>query len=241
MKLTDYKVLTFDVVGTLIDFETGILTATRRIGGPKASDIADNDIFDAFKRADDIYRGDARAPNRFMYTMADIYRTFAAELGLEADAVSGERFEASVVHWPAFPDSVDALQRLRKTYRLVSMTNVDRTSFSAYQTTLGFPFHDTLTSEETGVHKPDPLYFAYNLGRQSAFGYKQSEILHVAQSQWHDIGVATGLGYSTCWIERRHGMEGFGATPVPEKVTKPIFHFKSMEDLADAVDAELAE
>ncbi|WP_338509606.1 hypothetical protein VRB78_11925 [Pseudomonas trivialis] len=57
MKMTDFKVLTFDVVGTLINFEAGILAAVRNIGGAKAHDISDDAIFDAYKRADDVYRG----------------------------------------------------------------------------------------------------------------------------------------------------------------------------------------
>ncbi|AEA68263.1 MULTISPECIES: HAD-IA family hydrolase [Pseudomonas] len=240
MKLTDFKVLTFDVVGTLINFEAGILAAVRSIGGPEAYNVSDDAIFDAYKTADDVYRGDMRAPNRFMYTMSDIYQKFAAELGLISDKAAGDRFQASVVSWPAFADSVDALARLRKHFRLVAMTNVDRTSFSAYQFTLGYPFHDSLTSEETGVHKPDPLYFAYNQGRQSASGFQKRDILHVAQSQYHDIGVAHEAGYTTCWIERRHDIPGYGATPVPEKVTQPDFHFHSMKELADAVEAELS-
>lgn len=240
MKITDFKVMTFDVVGTLINFEAGIIAATRNISGASSSDISDDDIFDAYKRADDIYRGEMRAPNRFMYTMSDIYQAFAKELGLTSDKVSGDRFQASVVTWPAFSDSAEAMTRLRRNFRLIAMTNVDRTSFSAYNHALGYPFHDTLTAEETEVHKPDPLYFAYNLGRQSAFGFQKRDILHVAQSQYHDIGVANQLGYTTCWIERRHDIPGYGATPVPEKVTKPDFHFHSMKALADAVDAELA-
>jgi putative hydrolase of the HAD superfamily len=95
------------------------------------------------------------------------------------------------------------------------MTNADRTAFSAYSATLGNPFHDSVTCDETGCAKPNPQFFAFNNGRQSASGYKQSEILHVAQSQHHDIGVARELGYTTCWIERRHGQKGLAARRNP--------------------------
>ena len=75
------------------------------------------------------------------------------------------------------------------------MTNGDRTAFSAYAETLGNPFHDSVTCDDTGCAKPNPAFFAFNLGRQSAFGYRQPDILHVAQSQHHDIGIAAELGY----------------------------------------------
>ncbi len=61
--------------------------------------------------------------------------------------------------------------------------------------------------------------FDYCRGRQSARGYALADILHVAQSQYHDIAVAKSLGYEVCWVERRSGDEGWGATPVPQDVT----------------------
>ncbi len=35
MSFSNFKVLTFDVVGTLIDFETGVLDAVRKTSGKK--------------------------------------------------------------------------------------------------------------------------------------------------------------------------------------------------------------
>jgi putative hydrolase of the HAD superfamily len=104
--------------------------------------------------------------------------------------------------------------------------------------TLGEPFHDTVTAEDVGVNKPDPQMFAYCRGRQSVHGYGLTDFLHVAQSQYDDIGVAKRLGFTTCWIERRRGQEGFGATPVPDKVTEPDYHYATLAELADAVEAE---
>ena len=234
MKLTDFKVLTFDVVGTLIDFERGVLASVRRLGGPAAKDLTDDQIFEPYMR------GRAAFPGRSSQVMANVYLSLAKELGLPDDAQSAAAFQRDVLDWPAFPDSVEALQRLRKHFRLVAMTNADRVALSAYAHTLGDPFDDTVCCDETGVAKPDPQFFAYNRGRQAAFGFKFGEILHTAQSQYHDIGIATELGYSTCWIERRRGQNGFGGTPVPGKVTTPTFCFPTLAALADAVEAELA-
>lgn len=234
MKLTDFKVLTFDVVGTLIDFERGVLASVRRLGGPAANDLTDDQIFEPYMR------GRAAFPGRSSHAMAHVYLSLAKELGLPDDAQSAAAFQRDVLEWPAFPDSAEALKRLRKHFRLVAMTNADRVALSAYAHTLGDPFDDTVCCDETGVAKPDPQFFAYNRGRQAAFGYKFGEILHTAQSQHHDIGIATALGYATCWIERRRGQNGFGATPVPAKVTTPTFCFPTLAALADAVEAELA-
>jgi putative hydrolase of the HAD superfamily len=232
MKFSDFKVLTFDVVGTIIDFESGVLHSVRRLGGEAATRQSDRQIFDAFLRG--------RIPNvgRATEIMAGVYAHLAKELELPADERSASQFQQDVLSWPAFADSIAALKRLRKHYRLVAMTNTDRVAFSAYEYALQKPFDDAVTCDDAGCAKPDPRFFFFNLGRQSAHGYKQSDILHVAQSQYYDIGVGKELGYTVCWIERRQGLEGFGATPVPEMVTKPDFHFSSLAQLADAVEAE---
>ncbi|HXG28921.1 MAG TPA: HAD-IA family hydrolase [Nevskiales bacterium] len=231
MQLDSFKVLTFDVVGTLIDFERGILDSVRRLGGAAAQDLSDDEIFEAYKRGRDAH------PGRSSQAMFHVYRSLAQELGLPADETRAEAFQMDALRWPAFEDCVEALKRLRKRYRLVAMTNADRVAFSCYAQTLGDPFDDSVTYDDTGVAKPNPQFFAYNRGRQSAHGYKFNEILHVAQSQYHDIGVARELGYAVCWIERRQGLKGFGGTPVPAKLTTPDFHFPTLEALADAVDA----
>ena len=234
MNFARFKVLTFDVVGTLIDFEKGVLDGFREIGGPAAKDLSDDDIFRPYIEGRDIH------PGRSSEVMGDVYLHAAHKLGLDTSTAAAAAFQTKVLQWPAFADSVEALKRLRSRYRLVAMTNADRIAFSCYSHTLYHPFHDSVTADEAGVPKPNPEFFAFNRGRQSAFGYKKEEILHVAQSQHHDIGVARALGYSVCWIERRQEQEGFGGSPVPKEVTTPDFRFATLAQLADAIDADMA-
>jgi putative hydrolase of the HAD superfamily len=228
MRYDSFKVLTFDVVGTLIDFETGVLDAVRRIGGGQAAELSDQAIFASYKRGRDAH------PERSSEAMFYVYCSLAKELGLPADDAACDAFQLAVLRWQPFSDSVEALKRLRRKFRLVAMTNADRVALSCYAHALGDPFDDTVCADETGVAKPSPEFFAYNKGRQAAFGYKQSDILHVAQSQYHDIGIARALGYKVCWIERRQGQADFGGTPEVRELTKPDFHFASMKAFADA-------
>lgn len=229
MDFSRFKVLTFDIVGTCIDFEKGVLDAVRRVGGEKAKALSDDEIFGPYMKGRDLNYG------RSSEVFGEVYLHLAKELGLTATEQAARDFQLSVLEWPAFVDSAEALARLRTRFRLVAMTNADRTAYTAYNHRLGRPFHDAVTCDDAQTSKPDPRFFDFNRGRQSAFGYHQSEILHVAQSQHHDIGVARDLGYTVCWIERRHDQEGFGGTPTPKAVTKPDFHFTSLGELADAV------
>lgn len=227
MRLTDFKVLTFDVVGTLIDFETGILDAFRTIGGAKSKGLTDDDIFVPY------LQGRRRYSGRSSEVMRDVYLHVAHELDLDTSAECADRFQLSVLAWPPFEDAIEALHRLRKRFFLVAMTNADRTAYTAYAHALGNPFHDAVTIDEAVYPKPDPRFFCYALGRQSARGIKQEEILHVAQSQYHDIGIATGMGFNVCWIERRMHQKGFGGSPEPAETATPQYHFASLKELAD--------
>jgi len=235
MALNEYTILTFDVVGTLIDFEQGIVDYIRPLALQVGHEIDDETILLSYGKAEAVQH-DEMAGQPFTRMMPPVYRAMAQELGLPATPDAIEGFRLSIPHWPAFPDSIDALKRLRRSFRLVAMTNSDNWALNHFSRTLGEPFDDTVTAEDVGTCKPDPQFFAYARGRQSTLGYRLENYLHVAQSQYHDIGVAKHLGYDVCWIERRQGKKGFGGTPEPREVTRPDYHFKDLAGLAAAVD-----
>ena len=169
--------------------------------------------------------------------MSPMYREMAGKLGLPASEADVEGFRLSIPRWPAFPDSISALKQLKQRFRLVAMTNSDNWALGHFARTLEEPFDDKVTAEMVGWNKPDPQVFAFARGRQSVHGYTLEDTLHVAQSQYHDIAVARKLGYSVCWVERRMGKQGAGATPKAGATVKPDYHFASLAQLADAVEA----
>lgn len=234
MGFDDRSVLTFDVVGTCIDFESGISDAVATLARDSGRPIHDRGaVLEAFGRAED--RQQHRNPNMpFTQMLEPIYQDMAHELGLPKEGDCANALRASVPSWPAFPDAVDALLRLGTRFRLVALTNSDRWGLEQMAATLQHPFHDGVTAEDVGVNKPNPRVFDYCRGRQSAHGYVLADFMHVAQSQYHDIGVAKSLGYEVCWIERRKGDSGWGATPAPPEVTTPDHHLLSLGELADA-------
>jgi putative hydrolase of the HAD superfamily len=230
MALQDFKVLTFDVVGTLVDFEGGMLAYLRRaVPGTEVTD-------DAFLSA---YRAARKSPDTQAYPddLERCWHAIAPPLGLPDTDDLARGLRDSVADWPAFPDAAEALQRLRSHFKLVTMTNAQAWALAHLDKTLGAPFDLLLSSDDALCEKPDPRYFAYARGRyQGAWGYRQADNLHVAQSQYHDIGVARRLGIASCWIERRHGMAGPGGT-IESDHTVPDYHFHTLAQLADAGEA----
>lgn len=141
-----------------------------------------------------------------------------------------------MAHWPPYPDSVEALRRLAHHFEIVAVTNSSNWALKAFAKTLGNPFVDAVTAEDVGANKPHPQVFEFLRTRLSTLGFSVGQVLHVAESQYHDIGIAKRLGFRTCWIERRAGQDGFGATPNPGEITKPDYHFGSLTELVEAVE-----
>lgn len=229
--MAEPKVLTFDVVGTLIDFETGLLRFLRDRCGPATAGLSDNAILDPYRVA-------RSRPGVILFPddLEPLYLTIAPQLGLPEDATIARAFAEDARNWPAFPDSLAALKRLQARYKLVAMTNARRWALDAFQATLGRPFHDTVSVDDALCEKPDEKFFAFTRGRLSRDGFLMGDILHVAQSQYHDIGVARRLGYTVCWIERRKGM-GAGGTIKAAEQTVPDYHFATLAELADLAEA----
>jgi len=232
MRLSDFRVLSFDCYGTLIDWESGILVALQpllaRTGG-----IYPRVAMEAFARNESAQQ--AETPGMiYPDLLALVHRRLAREWGAPMPEDAHRRFGASVADWPAFPDSAAALQYLGQHYGLVILSNVDRASFAASNRRLGVTFDAVYTAQDIGSYKPNPANFRYLLDRLAALGHGKAEILHTAQSLFHDHAPAKRCGLATAWIDRRQNQPGGGATmPPAEKVTWD-FRFASLEAMARA-------
>jgi FMN phosphatase YigB (HAD superfamily) len=101
-------------------------------------------------------------------------------------------------------------------------------------------FDAIMTAEDIGSYKPSPRNFEYLLEKLADRGIGKTQILHTAESLFHDHQPANACGLASCWIYRRHGKEGFGATMDPGKQPRVDFRFNSMGELALAHQALMA-
>jgi 2-haloalkanoic acid dehalogenase type II len=227
-----FDALTFDCYGTLIDWEAGILAALRTVLPAGAAD--DDTLLTEYAEAEGaIERGPYR---RYREVTGDAMATVARAHGAEPTPDDVARLGGSVVDWPAFPDSHDALARLKKRFRLGVLTNCDDDLFAASNRRLGVDFDWIVTAQQVGSYKPDPRNFAALTERLTADGIPKERILHVAQSLFHDHAPAQRLGFRSVWIDRRHDRPGGGATPPAD--ARPDATFPSMAAFAAAAVPE---
>ncbi len=175
---------------------------------------------------------------RYSELLAEVHRQLAGQWGAKPDPGADRRFSASVPDWPVFSDTAEALQRLRRHYRLVILSNVDRKSFAGSLPKLGVDFDAVFTAEDIGSYKPDPRNFDYLIARAHEMGFARSDILHTAQSLYHDHASANAAGLASCWIDRRVGAEGWGATTPPQAGVRWDFRFPTLAAMADAREEE---
>ena len=237
MKLTDFKVLTFDCYGTLIDWETGITAALAPLTEKLDRQLSRDDILQAHARLES--RQQLQTPaKRYRDVLSVVYRRLAEEWAVPVSWDECVRYGRSIAEWPAFPDSVESLRYLKKHYQLVILSNVDQESFSASNKKLGVEFDAVYTAEDIGSYKPADTSFEYMLTMLRDLGFERSDILHTAESLFHDHAPAQRFALASCWIYRRHAQEGFGATRPPEEMPALDFQFNSLSEMVEAHQRE---
>jgi 2-haloalkanoic acid dehalogenase type II len=239
MRLTDFKVLTFDCYGTLIDWESGMVAALQPLTTRSPKPLSRNDILEAHARHESAQQ--LQTPGMpYRDLLAIVYKRMAEDWGIPAAWEDCIAYGRSVGDWPAFADTVEALLYLKQHYKLVILSNVDNASFARSNTKLGVTFDAICVAEDIGSYKPALRNFAFMIERLGSMGMAKNGILHVAESLFHDHEPANEMGLASCWIYRRHEQQGFGATMAPGKMPKYQFQFTSMAALAEAHRQELA-
>ena len=118
MRLTNFKVLTFDCYGTMIDWETGMVEALKPLTSQAKAPLNRNAILEAHARHESSQQ--LQTPGKpYRELLAIVYKRLAEEWGMMATWEDCRRYGQSVRNWPAFPDSAGALQYLKKYYKLV--------------------------------------------------------------------------------------------------------------------------
>src|SRR3954467_13090936 len=113
MRFQDFKLLSFDCYGTLIDWESGLFAAMAPLVAKTGERFDRGQALQAFAELES--RQQAETP-AMLYSrlLAVVYRGLAENWGVKVSEEECRRFGASIPDWPAFPDSAEALRYLKQ-------------------------------------------------------------------------------------------------------------------------------
>ena len=237
MRLSDFKVLTFDVYGTLIDWESGMIAGLKPLTDRVEPALSRDEILQAHALHESTQQFYTPAM-RYQDLLPLVYRRLAEQWGVSVNWAECLSYGQSVKQWPAFADSAASLEYLKDHFKLVVLTNTDNDSFMHSQMKLKADFNGIYTAEDVGSYKPADRNFDYMLEKLATQGVEKHEILHTAESMFHDHEPANRFGLTCCHIYRRFDQEGFGATMTPGEMPTWQFRFNSMAELVKAHQAE---
>ena len=234
LSLSDFDAVTFDVYGTLIDWEPAIIGflhdwADRNSISPRAQDLL---------MAFDVARADIQK-ERPAHLYPDVLRRcfdrISAAFGVAVDSREREAFAATPHQWPAYPDSHAGLKALQAQARVGALSNIDNASLESSCRALGFRFDVIVTAERVGAYKPDMPHFEAGIADLAAIGIPRERILHVGQSLRADITPANRLGLKCAWINRPGRLLGLSGDGAAE--AKPDLTVSSLQELVTAIGA----
>ena len=218
-----FEAMTFDCYGTLIDWETGLLTALR----PIVADHDDDTLLETFARHESALEDGPYLSYREV--LAGSLRGMGADLGFEPTDEQVAAFADSVGDWPAFPDSPAALAALKRRFRLGVITNCDDDLFARSNERLQVEFDWVVTAEQARGYKPGPRPFELAAER---IDVPLERVLHVAQSLYHDHVPAKAAGRTTVWVDRRQGREGGATLPSEAEPDLTVPDMRTLAELA---------
>lgn len=213
-----FELVTFDCYGTLVDWETGILSAMLPVLERHGVHASAGEILQAYARSESA----AEAGEYVSY--AEVLRlTFtgmARDLGFAPRSAEVGTLVKALPTWVPFGDTVAALRRLAGRYRLGIISNVDDEMLETTLAMLGVDFDVVVTAESVGAYKPDPRMFEAALDRAAEIvGGDRSKWLHAGCSLHHDMAPARAMGIPCVHVLRDSGREG--CTPEVEGLVTP--------------------
>jgi 2-haloacid dehalogenase len=225
LDLHRFKILTFDCYGTMIDWESGIFSALRPILAAHDINISDSALLDLYSELE--LKAEQREYLRYWDVLQSVVRDFGERLGFSPTDAQVRSLPVSLANWQPFPDTAQALRKLKSRYQLAVISNVDDDLFATTSPKLGVTFDHVITAQQAGCYKPCMRMFKL---AEDRIGVTREQWLHVGQSIYHDVIPAQSLGIATVWVNRPSPRPGSGAAKAA--AGKPDLEIPDLETLA---------
>ncbi|MBN3816817.1 haloacid dehalogenase type II [Paraburkholderia sp. Se-20369] len=197
------QALVFDVQGTVTDFRTTVSEAARRIAGARAPDTDWGGFVDDWRRR---YRPALDAILTGAQPWSSVDRIYRNALDDVIDAygvafLTPDERERLTFAWQTiepWPDAVEGLRRLRRRFKLATLSNADVSAVVNMSKRGGLEWDAVFAAEMAGTFKPDPRTYRMAL---RYLGVDAGDAMMVACHKY-DLHAARALGMKTAFVAR---------------------------------------
>ncbi len=189
--------VTFDVYGTLIDWEAGIFGAFKREASRDGFTMDDpEEILSRFHE----YQREIQSGSYELYAevLRRVAMRIAKELGWPLEPSRAGFLPDSVQRWMPFKETNPQLKKAAKEYQLGLISNVDDKLLGQTRRHLPTDFDLVVTAQQVRSYKPDPAHFKECARR---IGTKKGWV-HVSSSYYHDIAPCVANKIPVIWVNR---------------------------------------
>lgn len=223
------KAISFDCYGTLIDWEAGIGAALEPVFKVHHTKFERDAVIAAFaKHEREVQAGKYQS---YRAVLGAVMARIASEFDLPLGPGESTALANSIGQWPAFEETPKCLTALQRHYKLAIVSNVDDELFAESAARLGTKISTVITAEQVKSYKPAEAHFKELLRR---LALTPRDVLHVAESRYHDVAPASALGFRTVWVNRHAGSSAPSASGASG--ARPDLEVRSLTELCETME-----
>ncbi|MGO9972881.1 MAG: HAD-IA family hydrolase [Solirubrobacteraceae bacterium] len=211
--------VTFDVYGTLIDWEEGAYDAFRKEAASDGFTIERDELIPLFHEV----QQQIQAGSYELY--AEVLRRtavqIAKQLGWPLEPSRSGFLPESVQRWLPFKETNQTLAKIAKKYSVGLISNIDDKLLGQTRRHIPIDFDLVVTAQQVRSYKPDPAHFTECERR---IGGKKGWV-HVAASHYHDVEPCVKKKIPVIWVNR-------AGTVLEAGQKKPDAEVKSLKEAA---------
>ena len=209
----DIKFVTFDVYGTLIDWEDGAYKAFAKEADKDGYTINKDELVPLFLE----HQRSVMGGSYELY--AEVLRrtalAVAKDLGWPLEPNRAQFLPDSIPYWRPFKEAAAFLKKVNKAKPTGLVSNVDDKLLGQTRRHFGLDFELVVTAQQVRSYKPDPAHFKE---AERRIGVKKGWV-HIASSHYHDIEPCAKLKVPTIWVNRKGETLESGAKKPTEEVS----------------------
>jgi len=188
--------VTFDVYGTLIDWETGVFDAFKAEADRDGFTLERDELITLFHET----QQQIEAGSYELY--AEVLRRTAVQiakkLGWPLEPSRAGFLPDSVKRWPPFKETNPVLTKIAKKYKIGLVSNIDDKLLGETRRHIPLDFDLVVTAQQVRSYKPDPAHFTECERR---IGTKRGWV-HVASSYYYDVEPCVKKKIPVIWVNR---------------------------------------